>query len=852
LIDLSTEKPNLINVRGGRVHNLKNIDVDIPLNAFTAIAGLSGSGKSSLAMGILYAEGSRRYLDALSTYTRRRISQVGRADVTAVHHIPAAIALRQRPNVPNVRSTVGTMSESLNVLRLMFSRLASHRCPNGHQLPPSIKIAQAAAVTGEHMGEITCPICHVTFRPPSAEDFAFNSAGACPTCGGTGLLRQLVPERLIPDPTKTIDEGAVASWRLPGRNFMPDVARAIGVRTDVPYEQLTKKEQRIVLHGTKKGYPVDLPSANGRVFHMDNALYENAYNAVEDTAAKATNERTLARLDRFYQMTVCPSCHGSRFNPKLFTSLINGKNIAQISALTLGQLDQWNAELADTYPLEMRDLVRNLSRELQGSLQPLLNLGLDYLTLDRAGNTLSTGELQRLQLGRTLRSETNGVLYVLDEPSVGLHPANVDGLVGIIQKLIALGNTVVVVDHDTNLLTAADYMVEMGPGAGQDGGTVINHGPLSQVEKSPTSHIAPFMTGAAPVIVRQQADPDKMYTHGTIHLAVNDYNNLHGVTVDLPRRRLIGISGFSGAGKTSLILDSLIPALKANSRHLPLPEQVSDITAKGIRRVVSVNSVPVGKNARSTVATYSGIFDYIRQLFASTPAAKEKGWNAGHFSYNTEGGVCPNCGGTGTISLDIQYLPDMVETCPVCHGQRYNPETLAVQWHGMSIADVLALSVRDALPIFQDAPAIDSILQHLADMGLGYLVLGESTPEISGGEAQRLKLVTEMGRNQKSSLFVFDEPSVGLHPEDVRTLLKVLESLRKQGATIIYIEHDLDMLANADYLVDLGPRGGDAGGRIVASGTPTDVAHTPASITGRYLAKHLHLTSAQASDEHSH
>ncbi|ERL64243.1 excinuclease ABC subunit UvrA [Schleiferilactobacillus shenzhenensis] len=834
-----SELPDHIAVLGGRVHNLRNINVDIPLNKFTAISGLSGSGKSSLAMGILYAEGSRRYLDALSTYTRRRISQVGRADVTAVHHIPAAIALRQRPNVPNVRSTVGTMSESLNVLRLMFSRLASHRCPNGHQLPPSIKVAQAAAVQGEHMGEITCPICGVTFRFPSAEDFAFNSAGACPTCGGTGLLRQLVPERLIPDPTKTIDEGAVASWRLPGRNFMPDVARAIGVRTDVPFNQLTKKEQHTVLHGAKKGYPVDLPSANGRVFHMNNALYENAYLAVEDTAAKATNERTLARLDRFYEMTVCPTCHGSRFNPKLFTSLINGQNIAQVSALTLGALADWNDRLAETYDTTMRDLVRNLSRELTGALQPLLDLGLDYLTLDRAGNTLSTGELQRLQLGRTLRSETNGVLYVLDEPSVGLHPANVDGLVGIIKKLIALGNTVVVVDHDTNLLNAADFMVEMGPGAGQDGGTVIAHGTLAQVAADPQSRIAPFLTGQAPVIVRQQADPAKQYAHGTIQLTVSDYNNLHDVSVALPKRRLIGISGFSGAGKTSLILDSLIPALKAQHKKEPLPRQVSALTAKGIRRVVSVNSVPVGKNARSTVATYSGIFDHIRQLFADTPDAQAHGWDAGHFSYNTEGGVCPNCGGTGTISLDIQYLPDMVETCPVCHGQRYNPETLAVQWHGMSIADVLNLSVRQALPLFQDVPAISSILQHLADMGLGYLVLGESTPQISGGEAQRLKLVTEMGRNQKSSLFVFDEPSVGLHPLDVRTLLQVFESLRNQGATIIYIEHDLDMLANADYLVDLGPRGGTAGGRIVAAGTPAEVAAAPESITGRYLAAHL-------------
>lgn len=834
-----SELPDHIAVLGGRVHNLRNINVDIPLNKFTAISGLSGSGKSSLAMGILYAEGSRRYLDALSTYTRRRISQVGRADVTAVHHIPAAIALRQRPNVPNVRSTVGTMSESLNVLRLMFSRLASHRCPNGHQLPPSIKVAQAAAVQGEHMGEITCPICGVTFRFPSAEDFAFNSAGACPTCGGTGLLRQLVPERLIPDPTKTIDEGAVASWRLPGRNFMPDVARAIGVRTDVPFNQLTKKEQHTVLHGAKKGYPVDLPSANGRVFHMNNALYENAYLAVEDTAAKATNERTLARLDRFYEMTVCPTCHGSRFNPKLFTSLINGQNIAQVSALTLGALADWNDHLAESYDTTMRDLVRNLSRELTGALQPLLDLGLDYLTLDRAGNTLSTGELQRLQLGRTLRSETNGVLYVLDEPSVGLHPANVDGLVGIIKKLIALGNTVVVVDHDTNLLNAADFMVEMGPGAGQDGGTVIAHGTLAQVAADPQSRIAPFLTGQAPVIVRQQADPAKQYAHGTIQLTVSDYNNLHDVSVALPKRRLIGISGFSGAGKTSLILDSLIPALKAQHKKEPLPRQVSALTAKGIRRVVSVNSVPVGKNARSTVATYSGIFDHIRQLFADTPDAQAHGWDAGHFSYNTEGGVCPNCGGTGTISLDIQYLPDMVETCPVCHGQRYNTETLAVQWHGMSIADVLNLSVRQALPLFQDVPAISSILQHLADMGLGYLVLGESTPQISGGEAQRLKLVTEMGRNQKSSLFVFDEPSVGLHPLDVRTLLKVFESLRSQGATIIYIEHDLDMLANADYLVDLGPRGGTAGGRIVAAGTPAEVAAAPESITGRYLAAHL-------------
>lgn len=826
--------PTHIQVRGAHVNNLKDLDIDIPLNEFVAITGHSGSGKSSLAMGVLYAEGARRYLNALSTFTRRRINQVGKANVDSVQYLPSALALRQRPQVPGVRSTVGTMSESLNILRLVFSRLSTPVCPNGHRLAPTLAVA-------ENMGHLTCPTCGVHFTAPGAEDFAFNSAGACPTCGGLGEVRQIDPDLIIADENQTIEEGAVASWHLPGRNFMPIVAREVGIPIDVPYKDLSAADKELVLHGPKQTLAINIPSSKGKIFHMDNAVYENAFAAVEDSMATSKNERTIARLNKFYKFDTCPDCHGSRFNPKLLTQQLNGKNIAEVSALTVADLHQFATTIVAWLPAKMHHLGQSLVDELLLSLQPMEDLGLDYLTLSRPGATLSTGELQRIQLGRTLRSATTGVLYVLDEPSVGLHPANVAGLIKAFRGLVAQGNSVVVVDHDTSIISAADHVIEIGPGAGKNGGTVVDQGTVAEVAHDSRSLIAPFLNGTATLRERPVLTDQQLWAKGSLDIEVTHRFNLQDVTARFPKNRLTTVTGMSGAGKTTLVLDSLIPALNATAKHAALPAHVRSFNNNHVRHVVEVDSVPVGKNVRSTVATYTNILDALRRLFAATPVAKANGWTTSQFSYNVAAGACPVCGGTGQISLDVQYLPDITEVCPQCHGRRYNQETLTATWHDYSIADILALSVDEALPVFADETSIENTLQILHAMGLGYLLLGESTPALSGGEAQRLKLTSRIGKRQNGTLFVFDEPSVGLHPLDIQQLVKVFDQLIQQGATVIAIEHDLDVIANADYVIDMGPAGGINGGHVVATGTPEAVSRADHSVTGKYLKQHLEM-----------
>ncbi|AQW21008.1 excinuclease ABC subunit A [Lentilactobacillus curieae] len=827
------DKTEHIEVIGGNVNNLKNININIPLHKFVAISGLSGSGKSSLAMGILYSEGARRYLDALATYTRRRISQVGRSDVKSVKHIPSALALRQRPTVPGARSTVGTMTEIFNVLRLMYSRLGSPKCPNGHQVPPTIEIAEAMDKTGEEMGRITCPTCGVQFYAFSAEDFAFNSDGACPECEGLGVTKQIDPDTLIGDRTKTIREGAVNAWHIPGRNFMPIVAQAAGVRIDVPFNELTDEEVDTVLHGEQKKFAINIPSKNGRVFHMDNALYENAFNAIQDSMKTTKSEIALKRLNKFYKFTTCPVCHGSRINPNRLSQLINGKNIYEASQLPLGELPKFVADLKAWLPDNMQKLADNLASELLNQLQPLLDLGLDYLTMDRAGATLSTGELQRIQLGRTLRTQTTGVLYVLDEPSVGLHPDNVAGMINIFHQLVEQGNSLVVVDHETSIIDAADWVIEIGPGSGQRGGQVITQGTPADIKQNSKSLIGPFLTGKAQLQTREvAAEPFK---NGSVDLQISQRFNLNNVEAHFPINRLTAVTGFSGAGKTTLVLDGLLKAFASNKKHVQLPNYVNKFDPKHIKNVVSVDATPVGKNARSTVATYTNIMDHLRRLYAAQPLAKENHYTASHFSYNNKQGACPTCGGTGEISLDIQYLPDMVEECPTCHGKRFNQDVLQVKWHDMSIADVLDLDVNEALEKLGDEDAIVQTLNTLKGMGLDYLHLGESTPSLSGGEAQRLKLASHMKRSQKNTLFIFDEPSVGLHPIDVHVLLTVFDGLIKQGATVLMITHDLDLMANADYMIDMGPKGGSLGGKIVAAGKPSELIKTEDSLTVKYL-----------------
>ena len=826
--------PDRIEVRGARVHNLKNIDASIPLNRLVGIAGVSGSGKSSLALGVLYAEGSRRYLEALSTYTRRRLTQAGRASVDEVLHVPAALALHQRPSVPGVRSTFGTSTELLNSLRLLFSRAGSHVCPNGHRVPPTLNVAAERP--------ITCPVCGVEFFGPGAEDLAFNSGGACPECDGTGIVRTVDLDSLVPDETLSIDEGAVAPWSTLMWDLMKQVAREMGVRTDVPFNQLTPAERDIVFNGPAEKKHILYQAKKTDTFAELDFTYYNAVYTVENALAKVKDEKGLGRVARFLKQGVCPECDGTRLSPEARLPQVAGIDLAEASAKTLDELVAWTDAVPEGLTPEMRPMAHNIVESFQHTARRLVDLGLGYLALDRAGSTLSTGERQRVQLARAVRNRTTGVLYVLDEPSIGLHPSNIDGLVEVMRDLLADGNSVVMVDHDTRILAAADWLVEMGPGAGADGGRIVAQGTLTEVEANPASLIGGFLSGAETVRVRERIPAADVFAHGSIELATEALHTVKPLEVAVPRGRLTAVTGVSGSGKTTLVLESLIPSLVANASGAKLPAHVKRIEAAGIERANLIDATPIGSNVRSTVATYAGVHDELRRAFARTPEAKAAGLKAGDFSYNTGKLRCPECDGTGSISLDVQFLPDVDITCPVCGGSRYAPEADRIRRpHAddpvdmVSLPDLMAQSVDEALEAVADLKKAHARLQMLHDLGLGYLTLGEATPALSGGEAQRLKLASEMGREQEDAVFVFDEPTIGLHPLDVRTLLEVFDRLVEQGATVVVIEHDLDVIANADYVVDLGPGGGASGGRIVAVGTPEQVADNPESVTGRYL-----------------
>ena len=826
--------PDRIEVRGARVHNLKNIDASIPLNRLVGIAGVSGSGKSSLALGVLYAEGSRRYLEALSTYTRRRLTQAGRASVDEVLHVPAALALHQRPSVPGVRSTFGTSTELLNSLRLLFSRAGSHVCPNGHRVPPTLNVAAERP--------IACPVCGVEFFGPGAEDLAFNSGGACPECDGTGIVRTVDLDSLVPDEGLTIDEGAVAPWSTLMWDLMKQVAREMGVRTDVPFNQLTPAERDIVFSGPAEKKHILYKAKKTDTFAELDFTYYNAVYTVENALAKVKDEKGLGRVARFLKQGVCPECDGTRLSPEARLPQVAGIDLAEASAKTLDELVAWTDAVPEGLTPEMRPMAHNIVESFQHTARRLVDLGLGYLALDRAGSTLSTGERQRVQLARAVRNRTTGVLYVLDEPSIGLHPSNIDGLVEVMRDLLADGNSVVMVDHDTRILAAADWLVEMGPGAGADGGRIVAQGTLTEVEANPASLIGGFLSGAETVRVRERIPAADVFAHGSIELATEALHTVKPLEVAVPRGRLTAVTGVSGSGKTTLVLESLIPALVANASGAKLPAHVKHIEAAGIERTNLIDATPIGSNVRSTVATYSGVHDELRRVFARTPDAKAARLKAGDFSYNTGKLRCPECDGTGSISLDVQFLPDVDITCPVCGGSRYAPEASRIhraaegcEDPGCTLPQFMAMTVDEARTPASGLKKARARLDTLHGLGLGYLTLGEATPALSGGEAQRLKLASEMGRAQDDAVFVFDEPTIGLHPLDVRTLLGVFERLVEQGATVVVIEHDLDVIANADYVVDLGPGGGASGGRIVAVGTPEQVADNPESVTGRYL-----------------
>ena len=819
-------------VRGAKVHNLKNIDVDIPLHKIVGIAGVSGSGKSSLALGILYAEGSRRYLEALSTYTRRRMTQASEAAVDEVLYVPAALALRQRPGVPGIRSTFGTGTELLNSLRLMYSRLASHRCPNGHYAKPSLAVAAGKA--------LVCPECGVSFYAPAAEELAFNSQGACPKCSGTGIVRTVDMNTLVPDDSLTIDEGAVAPWNSLMWSLMTDVCREMGVRTDVPFRDLTEKEKEIVYHGpAEKKHILYQAKKSNQVGELDFTYY-NAVYTVKNALAKVKDEKGMKRVEKFLKEDVCPVCHGTRLSQKARYPKLRGITLDEACTMALSDLVEWVQGVPESLQEEMRPMAESICSAFTNTAIRLLELGLGYLSLDRSAATLSTGERQRMQLARAVRNRTTGVLYVMDEPSIGLHPSNIKGLTGVMNDLMADGNSIILVDHDTQILKGSDWIVEMGPQAGTEGGYVIAQGTTDSVMRDPVSQIGPFLSGEAESRIRHVVDPAAMFEEGSIYLSTGAIHTVKPLEIQIPKSRLTAVFGVSGSGKTTMILESLVPGLQAQLGEKPLPDHVKTLRADGIRHVKLIDATPIGINVRSTVATYAGVHDELRKLYSKTPAAKERKLKAGAFSYNTGSLRCPECNGTGEVNLDVQFLPDVNIPCPDCKGSRYGDEAYEIRLtnkagESASLPELMAMNVDTAIEFCKDMKSVCRKLEVLKTLGLSYLTLGEETPSLSGGEAQRLKLANEIGKTQSDAVFVFDEPSIGLHPLDVQVLLSVFQILLDHGATLIVIEHDLDVIRNADYIIDMGPGGGESGGRIIATGTPEEIRCDEESVTGWYL-----------------
>ena len=824
--------PSCIQVRGAKVHNLKNIDVDVPLNKIVGIAGVSGSGKSSLALGVLYAEGSRRYLESLSTYTRRRMTGAAKAQVDEVLHVPAALALHQRPGVPGIRSTFGTGTELLNSLRLMYSRLASHRCPNGHYLKPTLAVAAGS--------ELICPECGAHFYAPSAEELAFNSQGACKRCGGTGSVRTVDLDTLVPDDTLSIDDGAVAPWNSLMWSLMTDVCREMGVRTDIPFKNLTDQEKEIVYHGPAEKKHIFYKAKKSNQAGELDFTYYNAVYTVENALAKVKDEKGMKRVEKFLKEETCPECGGSRLSDRARAPKLRGISLDEACRMTFGELVKWVAGVPESLPEEMRPMAERICESFQSAARRLMDLGLSYLSLNRAASTLSTGERQRMQLARAVRNRTTGVLYVLDEPSIGLHPSNIVGLNAVMHDLIADGNSVLLVDHDTQILKESDWIIEMGPEAGAGGGHVIAQGTIPEIAENKASMIGPFLSGKADAKMRKQTAEQELFSMGIIHLSTDSIHTVKPLEVDIPKGRLTVVTGVSGSGKTTMVLESLVPGLQAVTSGGKLPAYVKAIQAEGISHVKLIDATPIGINVRSTVATYANVHDELRKVYARTADAKNAGYKAGDFSYNTGALRCPVCDGTGEISLDVQFLPDVDIPCTECRGTRYKKEAWQIFYENKakkkySLPQLMEMDVHTALEATKDLKTVHQRLEVLEKLGLGYLTLGEETPSLSGGEAQRLKLASEMGKGQSDSVFVFDEPTIGLHPLDVFTLLQVFQTLVDNGATVIVIEHDLDVIRNADYMIDMGPGGGEAGGRIVAAGTPEQVAKNPDSVTGRFL-----------------
>ena len=816
-----------IRIRGARVHNLKNVNVDVPLGKIVGVAGVSGSGKSSLALGVLYAEGSRRYLDALSTYTRRRMTQAAKASVDEVLYVPAALALHQRPAVPGIRSTFGTGTELLNSLRLMYSRLASHRCPNGHYLAPTLAVAAGQ--------ELICPECGAHFYAPSAEELAFNSQGACRTCGGTGTVQTVDRATLVPDESLTIDEGAVAPWNSLMWSLMTDVCRAMGVRTDVPFRDLTDVEKEIVYDGPAEKKHIFYHSKNSEQAGELDFTYYSAVRTVENALSKVKDEKGMKRVEKFLRQDICPDCGGSRLCAAARAPRLQGIPLDEACRMTLSDLVAWVSGVPAALPEEMRPMAQSICESFQTVAKRLMDLGLGYLALDRAAAPLSTGERQRMQLARAVRNRTTGVLYVLDEPSIGLHQRDNDKLIATLKNLRDLGNTVIVVEHDEDTMRSADYIVDVGPGAGVHGGEIVAVGSVKDICKAKRSITGDYLSGRKRIAV-----PQTRRTGNGNFLTVKGAreNNLRNIDVRFPLGEFVCVTGISGSGKSSLINEILYKTLacELNGARSRAGKCDGVEGLEFVDKVIGIDQQPIGRTPRSNPATYTGVFGDIRTLFSNTQDAKQRGYGPGRFSFNVKGGRCEACQGDGLLKIEMHFLADVYVPCEVCKGKRYNRETLEVKYKEKTISDVLNMTVEEAVVFFANQPKIARKLQTLLDVGLGYVTLGQSATTLSGGEAQRVKLANELARRSTGkTVYILDEPTTGLHIADVHRLIEVLQKLVDAGNTVIVIEHNLDLIKCADHIIDLGPEGGSAGGLVIAEGTPEQVAEVPGSFTGQYL-----------------
>lgn len=654
------------------------------------------------------------------------------------------------------------------------------------------------------------------------------------------MVRNVNEAALVPDDSKTIDEGAVVVWGTLMWSLMKDIVRTMGVRTDVPFRDLTPEEKEIVYHGELKKHHIHYVNPNTLEQAEMDFNYYSAVNSVKNALAKVKDEKGMKRLEKYLEEDRCPDCGGTRLSEAARGPRLRGIGLDQASAMTLSELILWVQGVPSSLPEEMRPMAENICESFMDVSKRLMDLGLGYLSLDRAASTLSTGERQRVQLARAVRNRTTGVLYVLDEPSIGLHPYNLQGLTGVMDDLQSDGNSVILVDHDTQVLKHADWMIEMGKGAGAEGGTIISQGRVEDISKNPESVIGPYLSDHYESRIRPVTKREALFDKGAIHLETGAIHTVHPLDVRIPMGRLTVVTGVSGSGKTTMVLESLIPALRAEISGQKLPSHVKKVEADGITQVKLIDATPIGINVRSTVATYANVHDGLRKVYARTADSREHHYKAGDFSYNTGKLRCPTCDGTGEISLDVQFLPDVQIPCPDCRGSRYRKEAYDIHRKAKdgkeySLPELMNMSVDQVLNALGGLKLLQQRLQVLHDLGLGYLTLGEETPGLSGGEAQRLKLASEMGKGQSDSVFVFDEPTIGLHPQDVRTLLHVFQTLIDHGATLVVIEHDLDVIRNADYIVDMGPGGGKEGGRIIARGTPEEIRQNTDSLTGRFI-----------------